>query len=532
MSENHYASPVDKLLTLGECKVGDKWPDYPAMGLKPEHVPELIRMATDLNLHRAEGDRPEVWAPLHAWRALGQLEAEAAAEPLTRMLVLIDEDADDWAEDELPEVFDLIGPAALDPLAAYLADGSHGSDSRQVAAEGLSRIGFDYPETLDGVISCFKIQLEKFAENPRDLNSWLVNELVEFGAQESAPLIRRAFEARRVDPTLTLNLESILDELDAGPDDSEEGDEEEWDAEEAEESDEPEPAPEPQYAPPVDNLLNYGECEFGKTWPDYVALGLTAEHVPELVRMAGDRSLHRAGPGGVLVYAPVHAWRALGQLKSEAAAGPLVELFDLVDDLDDDWAGEELPEVLTMIGPAAVPALCAYVEDDSRGTYGRSQAARALAKMAQANPETRDRAVAALTRVIERFADNDRALNGLVILHLAEMKAVESAPQMQAAFEADAVNLSIQGDWEDVQVAMGLLKERLTPRPLIDMFTGRRIDPEEMARRAARLEQLRGLPIVELVEPRTGPDRQAREKARKKRKEAAKARKRNRKRKR
>lgn len=35
---------------------------------------------------------------------------------------------------------------------------------------------------------------------------------------------------------------------------------------------------------------------------------------------------------------------------------------------------------------------------------------------------------------------------------------------MAAAFEADAVELSVCGDWEDVQVEMGLLAARITPR--------------------------------------------------------------------
>ena len=34
---------------------------------------------------------------------------------------------------------------------------------------------------------------------------------------------------------------------------------------------------------------------------------------------------------------------------------------------------------------------------------------------------------------------------------------------MEAAFVAEKVDLSIAGDWEDVQIALGLLAQRLTP---------------------------------------------------------------------
>ena len=50
MNTTTYTSPVDKLLTLGkpESSSPEKWPNYLEFGLGPEHIPELIRMATDL----------------------------------------------------------------------------------------------------------------------------------------------------------------------------------------------------------------------------------------------------------------------------------------------------------------------------------------------------------------------------------------------------------------------------------------------------------------------------------------------------
>src|SRR5215208_3312114 len=44
----NYSSPVSELLTFGDCRDFRGWPDYPGLvGLGPEHVSELIRMATD-----------------------------------------------------------------------------------------------------------------------------------------------------------------------------------------------------------------------------------------------------------------------------------------------------------------------------------------------------------------------------------------------------------------------------------------------------------------------------------------------------
>src|SRR5262249_22490558 len=122
-TSRNYSPPVDQLLSYGEVEHSSRedWPDYQQLGLGPEQIPDLIRMATDQELRWADSESQEVWAPLHAWRTLGQLRAESAIEPLLREHETLIED-DDWALEELPEVFGLIGPAALPPLAAYLAD--------------------------------------------------------------------------------------------------------------------------------------------------------------------------------------------------------------------------------------------------------------------------------------------------------------------------------------------------------------------------------------------------------------------------
>ena len=48
-------------------------------------------------------------------------------------------------------------------------------------------------------------------------------------------------------------------------------------------------------------------------------------------------------------------------------------------------------------------------------------------------------------------------------MHLAELKVVEAAPLMEEAFAARRVDDMVMGDWEDVQIELGLLAERLTP---------------------------------------------------------------------
>jgi hypothetical protein len=107
-----YPPPVDKLLAYGEIKsIRRKWTNYPEQfELRPEHIPDLIRMATDSELNGADSDNPEVWAPIHALRALAQLKAEEAIAPLLSVFDEMEED--EWFREEVSEVFGMIGAAA------------------------------------------------------------------------------------------------------------------------------------------------------------------------------------------------------------------------------------------------------------------------------------------------------------------------------------------------------------------------------------------------------------------------------------
>ena len=212
----------------------------------------------------------------------------------------------------------------------------------------------------------------------------------------------------------------------------------------------------PHYSPPVDKLLTYGDClESINSWPEYPQeLGLGADHIPDLIRMVADPALRLAESEQLEVWAPIHAWRALGQLQAEAAIEPLIGL--LSDAEEDDWIKEELPEVFGLIGPAAIPALTTFLQDKSQDVYSRATANDSLETIAQHHPEVRDQCVAAITQELASFADNEPDLNGFLVCSLIELQAVESAPVIEQAFAAKQVDLMFAGDWDAVQVELGL----------------------------------------------------------------------------
>jgi hypothetical protein len=221
------------------------------------------------------------------------------------------------------------------------------------------------------------------------------------------------------------------------------------------------------YAPPVDRLLTYGTAKLvpAGDWPDYIQeFGLTTEHIPDLIHLATDRDLNEGAGDGPELWGPIHAWRALGQLRAGAAIEPLLSLFDM----ENDWVTEEIPDVYGRLGSAAIPSLTAYLEDPNRDKWGRFTAANCLVKIGQQHPDARSECVAILTRQLAvspdaAGTDADAAdaadvaeFNGFLVDDLINLKAVEALPAIEQVFAADVVDESITGDWGDVQVALGV----------------------------------------------------------------------------
>src|SRR5829696_6993487 len=72
-----YAPPVDALIALGDPREPGVTERREALGLRQAHLPELLRMARDRELYTANGDTDQVWAPLHAFYALSNLNVSA-----------------------------------------------------------------------------------------------------------------------------------------------------------------------------------------------------------------------------------------------------------------------------------------------------------------------------------------------------------------------------------------------------------------------------------------------------------------------
>ena len=228
-----------------------------------------------------------------------------------------------------------------------------------------------------------------------------------------------------------------------------------------------------EYTKPVSGLLSYGNClemnKKSRDWPNYVEeLGFDQTHIDQLMDMALDPDLNWADSNSLEVWAPVHAWRALGQLKAGAAVKPLLGLLDDLG-LDNDWAHEELPEVLAMIGEPALEQVTQYLQDRSKDLYARAAMAKCLMSIAKRIPEQRDSCIATILGLLRAKNPRFRTLNGFLIADLLNMHRDgiidlnDHADVIGQAFKAEAVDYTVVGDWEDVQIELGRLDKRVTP---------------------------------------------------------------------
>ncbi len=186
------------------------------------------------------------------------------------------------------------------------------------------------------------------------------------------------------------------------------------------------------YLPPVDQLLTLPiPDEDDDDWQDYSALGLSAEHIPTLIRMALDPALGAAKPDSSEAWATRHAVRALGQLHT----------------------------------PAAIAALGAYLLDGVRGEEACLDAADGLKEIAEEHPEARADVIAAIAAGLEQYAAQSEAYNALLVSDLMDLRAVEALPTIEKAFAANKVDVMVQGDFEDVQIDLGVIETHVRKGP-------------------------------------------------------------------
>jgi len=232
------------------------------------------------------------------------------------------------------------------------------------------------------------------------------------------------------------------------------------------------------YLAPLDQLLTYGEPDGRNEWTDYLKLGFTQLHINDLIVMALDEELHNGEPNSNQIWAPIHAWRTLGQLKAISATESLLKLLPRIDDEGDDWVSEDIPEVFKMFGSETIPILEHYIETNEDELWANVSAIHCLEMIGNEYPESRFKCIEILANNLKKCEKYDETYNAFLISYLTDLKAIEVIEIITEAFNKDLVDLSVCGDLEEIEIELGLRKERSTPRPNFGLFNFLKDDEE------------------------------------------------------
>ena len=210
-------------------------------------------------------------------------------------------------------------------------------------------------------------------------------------------------------------------------------------------------------------LLELGEAGRGGDWPDYLQYGFVETDVPALLDLVADETFDQASSDSAEVWAPLHAWRTLGQLGSGKAAIPLIAQFDRL--CEDDWALPELSTVMGMLGEPAIAPLAACLNDTQYKEFARAIALDGLEEVAKRQPACREQVIQCYRDYMHSPDVSAHALNGLLIGCLLDLDAKEAIDDIRHFFAKDCADITCAGDLEEVEIELGFRSERSTPKP-------------------------------------------------------------------
>lgn len=209
-------------------------------------------------------------------------------------------------------------------------------------------------------------------------------------------------------------------------------------------------------------LSTLGEPQDGQRWQDYSRLGISTGDTSRLVALIKDQEGEFYGSEDDDYWVPLHAWRALKPLMP-AGLESLINGFNLF--CEDDWAQDEIPEVIAAAGNAAFEPLVAFILNTGNEQQARFLAIDTLGQLGKTHASLRAKTISKLSSCLQTLTANDNEVNGFIIAQLVDMKAVDAHTVIQDAFTEERVTISISGDLEDVEMGLGLRTERSTPRP-------------------------------------------------------------------
>lgn len=114
-----------------------------------------------------------------------------------------------------------------------------------------------------------------------------------------------------------------------------------------------------------------------------------------------------------------------------------------------------------------------YLFDKGREENTRSNALSCLEEIGRTY---RQECLEVFSELLQQLDKSSNSLAGLAICALIDLKATETIETIRDAFNRNCVDISILGDLEDVEIALGLRSKRNTPKPDYSLGATKAID--------------------------------------------------------
>lgn len=240
------------------------------------------------------------------------------------------------------------------------------------------------------------------------------------------------------------------------------------------------------YELPVSRLLWIGQPE--RRWRSYRGMGLTETDIPELFRLLRDQSSEDWHPPES--WAPVHAWRALAEFQAPELIPDILNLLDEGDGLDiDDVLLDDMFEIASRVGPAALPFFKAHVKDTSKDALNRWTACSAAAAIARRYPATRAQVIALLESILKSAKDNFVILNTGAMTELVDLGSRESIDLIRHVMKARFADEGFRGPIERIEFDLGF-RDRPPAKVEPDLLLDEPDTPEDIEAMKSMAEAL------------------------------------------
>jgi hypothetical protein len=198
--DNYSFNKVQALYKFGKADIDQTWPNYiEELSLTKDDVSELIRIIKSSNLKNISPlSLIEEFAPMHAWRALGQLKVLDTIRILLEILTEEKNEEAFWFQAELPKIIGYFGIGAISIIVEFLSQTSDWVN-KSIVLEGLKNIALNNIESRDTVINIFIKILKEYQTNDTAYNACLVKELIKLNANETLELVQEILNNDKID---------------------------------------------------------------------------------------------------------------------------------------------------------------------------------------------------------------------------------------------------------------------------------------------------------------------------------------------